>query len=461
MKERELSIFARLAIMVSLPLAFGTVTLAVAAWLYARAAADEAYDRLLLGAALQISESISVRSGRLAVELPVSAFEMLALSERDRIFYRIIAPDGDTLTGYDDLALPEDAALARRGSFVQPGRFRGESVRTATVARVFSDPAVAGRSYVVVAQTEQSRRALARELTLRAVGLVLVTGILALVGLMLAIGHALTPLKRLENALRARDPNDLTALSINTPREIRPFVSAINYFMERLRQRIGVLQHFIADVAHQIRTPLTALSSQVDLLTHAELDDKGRQHVRRVQERTAELARLTNQLLSHAMVIHRSEAVQLETFDVTEIVRRALRDAVPDSLDRDVVVSLEAPTSAALVAGDRVSLKEAIANVIDNAIRHGATTRLTVRVLPSGNTVTIEVEDDGPGIPTAEWPRVTQRFTHGSRGPGGTGLGFAIAAEVIQAHRGSLTFRCDERGFAVIVCIPRSAGEKL
>lgn len=460
MTRREPSLFTRLAVLFSLLLALGVAALVSAAWIYARAAANEAYDRLLLGAALQISEALTVQNGALTLELPTSAFEMLALSARDRIFYRVIDARGVTLTGYDELGAADIAGRTLTAPTVVGSEFLGEPVRIAVVSRALSDLAVGGRAQVLVAQTEESRRELARELTYRALVLVALMSLLMLGGAAFAIRYALSPVKRLTAVLRQRDPNDLTPLAVSAPRELHPFVASINYFMERLNARLTLLQRFIADAAHQIRTPLTALSAQVELLAGAggaALDERAQLHLRRVQDRTSQLARLTNQILSHAMVIHRAEAMPLDRIDLVEIARRALRDAVPVSLGRDLLVAIEAPGHPVIVVGDRVSVREALANVIDNAVRHGAPSRLDVRIHEREGTVEIEVHDDGKGIPPEQWERVTQRFGGGSSGGGPSGLGFAIAAEVMKAHGGQLIFRePDETGFTVSLIFPQA-----
>src|SRR4051812_33655090 len=103
MIARGQSLFRRLALIIAAVLLLGAIILTTAAWYYARVAADDAYDRLLLGAALQIADAISVQDGRIGVEPPVSAFETLALARNDRIFYQVRDPTGTVLTGDDDL----------------------------------------------------------------------------------------------------------------------------------------------------------------------------------------------------------------------------------------------------------------------------------------------------------------------------------------------------------------------
>lgn len=452
---REGSLFSRLVLRVALVLVCGAALLATAAWYYARAAADNAYDRLLLGAAFQITANMTVDSGRLAVTMPTSAFELLGLAERDRIFYRVIGPDGRTLTGYDDLRQPEDLVPARAAPIFLSSTYRGVPVRVAAVSRVLSDPSLSGWAYVVIAQTTEARRTLAGELTGRAMLIVGIMSLLALAGTVLAVRYSLRPVGELGAALRLRDPQDLTPIAVPVPRELRPFVGSINHFMGRLNERVGVLQRFIADAAHQIRTPLAALSAQVSLLEDVEMDESGRRHLERVSDRVGQLSRLTNQLLSRAMVIHRSDAVRFDVVDLAAVARKAFRSAIPITVDPDMVVSFEVGTDAVSVLGDAVSLREAIANIVDNSLRHGAVAHLAVSVTAEGGRAFVVVEDDGPGIPEADWERITARFVSTKSEEGSMGLGFAIAAEVAAIHRGIIRFRTKgDRNFAVILDLP-------
>lgn len=460
MRRSEPSLFFRLVVLVSGLLVFGAAVLMTAAWYSARQAADEAYDRLLLGAAYQIADAITVQEGRAEIELPVSAFELLALSDRDRIFYRVLDPQGRTITGYGDLAPPSASPQASAaGPVAGDGSYAGEDVRVAQVSRRFDDPQMQGDAVVIVAQTVEARTLLARQLTLRSLVLVLAMGALAIGGTIFAVRYALAPIGRLEAAIRQRDPQDLSFLSVSAPRELAPFVVEINRFIERLRGRIDLMQQFIADAAHQLRTPLAALNGQVDLLSRDDYSERGKAQLERIRVRSVQLARLANQLLSHAMIAHRRQAVAATDFDLTELTRRALDEAIPDVVERDIMVTFHPPAEPLLMTGDPVSVAEAIKNVVDNAVRHGAPTQLLVRLSSHGSRTIIEVEDDGPGIAPSDWERVVKRFGAVSQDGKGSGLGLSIAAEVASAHGGAMTFReKGEIGFAVRLWLDRGRG---
>lgn len=444
------SLFARLIAPIALVLFFGAVMLGWAAWFYARVAADEAFDRLLVGAALQIAESVATEPGRVTVDPPISAFETLALAVDDRIFYRVVDPRGETLTGQEDLRSAREGRKPGREPMLADGEYRGFPIRIVTLGRFITGPDIAGWVDVTVAQTQSARLGLARDLTLKAVLLVLGMSILALFAVVVAVRRALRPLDQVQAALQARDPKDLRPVKVDTPREIRTLVDAINHFLGRLSERITGMERFIADAAHQIRTPLTALAAQVDLLSIEGNAQRRNNQIIRVRERTDQLGRLTSQLLSHAMVIHRREVVTLEPVDLVPLARAALAEAVPLSLDRDVQIVFESAMPTLMIVGDRVSIGEAVANVIHNAIRHGAPGYLSVTVYGTRSEASIVIEDDGPGIPEARWPDVIKPFVRIEDRGAGSGLGLAIAADVLAAHGGRLGFRFAPSGRFVV-----------
>lgn len=461
MKTREPSLFWRLVLRVGVVLLIGASILITAAWYYGQTAANKTYDQLLYGAAIQIADGITRTDDGLVVNLPPSAFELLGFAERDRIFYRIVGTDGKLISGYTDLNPDINFEDSKREPQFETEVYRGAEVRIITVARAVTDPSQSGWAYIILAQTTEARRALGSEITQGAMLIVGIMMILALAGTFLAVRYALRPVTGLANALRRRNPEDLTPMQTTAPQELQPFVDAINHFMIRLDERVVRLQQFIADAAHQIRTPLTALAAQVDMLDGDKMNAANRDRSQRIKTRTGELAQLTNQLLSHAMVIHRSGVIKLETVNLTEVARAAFYHAIPLTHDPDMIISFEASEPSILVKGDVVSLREAIANLITNALNHGAISQLDVRVVKLEDTICVEVEDDGAGIPPEKWTMMTQRFNGASPKTGAaSGLGFAIAAEVAAAHDGVIRFRQKGKtGFTVILELPQLTEE--
>lgn len=447
MRSRS-SLFWRLTALISAVLLAGAAVLAFAASNYARTAADDAYDRVLLGAARQISETLAAENGAVEAGVPVSALEALSISRTARVYYRIAMPAKAEVTGYRDLPLPAGAQAGGAGPFVSNTEFKGHPIRIAAVGRYFAE--ANGWVMTVVGQTLEARDALARDLTLKAMVLVGLMSLIALSGVIVAIRLALRPLTHIEAALLKRPPNVLTPLDVEAPAEIATLIAAINNFMERLSGRLEAMQRFIADSAHQIRTPLTALVGQVELLSAETSPAKRKHHIERVRTRTAELARLTNQLLSDATISHRAETMGQSEVDVAMLAREALAGAVPVSLDRDITVAFDAPPDPVVMPGDAVSLREALKNVIENAIQHGAHSLLRLAVRRSAGGIEVEISDDGPGIPEELWPQATERFFRGRSGSTGSGLGLAIAREVAVHHGGALVFKSQDGIFSVL-----------
>ncbi|MDX2104119.1 MAG: sensor histidine kinase [Alphaproteobacteria bacterium] len=452
MIRRPLSLATRLIVLMALVLMVGAAGLVALAGAYARLAADEAYDRLLAGAAFQIAGSIEIVDGVAGVDPPVSAFETLALAQDDRVFYAVIGPDGALLTGEEALARligPGPGGALETATLVH----RGVAVRAVAIGRALSDAQIQGQAQVVVAQTTLARERLAQDLTGKAVVIVAALSALALASMALAVRFALSPLQRLEAVLRERGPTALHPITLATPKEITPLVGALNQFTGRLAEHLSATHRFIADAAHQLRTPIAALAGQVDLLAHDGDEGRRRHHLQRIEERTAQLSRLTTQLLNHAMVIHRAGTATLDRLDITDLAGRVLASAIPLSDDRDIEIAFHPPAQPALVAGDAVSLGEALGNLIHNALKHGVERRLSVAVLVDPASVTIQVIDDGPGIPVDQFEALLEPFR--SRG-GGFGLGLAIANEVAESHGGSLSVAQVESGFAVQLRLPHA-----
>lgn len=446
------SLYARVVLRIAFVLAFGGTALIVGAWFYARLAADEAYDRLLAGGALQIAENTWLKNGALNVDVPVSAF--FVLSEGDRVFYKVLDWNGRVVAG--DAALKVDIPFdqLRRGAVLTSSRYQGQTVRVALLGREMFDTESRGWATIVLAETESKRNALAVDLTLKALVIVFAMGVITVAGAMLAVRQALVPMTRLEAAIRTRDPNSLAPLDVEAPTEAEALVSAINDFIKRLDARIAMMKRVIGDVAHQIQTPITAALSQVELL-EMQRDDLGRRnHIERIKNRLDGLGALVQQLVNHAMVLHRAEAGAFERVDIAALVRAEMTMLLTEESPRPIEISFDAPAEA-LARGDAVLLREAIRNVIGNALRYGALTRLSIHVTQDVGQVRIDVVDDGPGIPPDRWRLVRNPFNPRDGGRSGVSLGLAIVHEVFAAHKGSVQFAYLERGeFCVSLSLP-------
>lgn len=250
------SLTTRLAARLVAVMALGAVVVGLAAYIYGSRAARQSYDRLLIGAADQIAESISIRDGEVAVDLPVSAFQLLALAPDDRITYAVLAPDDHVITGDVSLApLPD-------GQTFGTGTFGDERIRQVQVLRRMTEPGWVGVVRVEVGQTTRARDKLASEIIRSALGVTAIVGFAICLMAALAVRSALDPLRRVETALAERKARDLTPLDLDVPREIGRLVETLNGFIGRLDHQFGVMRNLIADTSHQLRTPIAALRVQ-------------------------------------------------------------------------------------------------------------------------------------------------------------------------------------------------------
>lgn len=279
---------------------------------------------------------------------------------------------------------------------------------------------------------------------------------LLLLGVMahMAARKALMPWVLLAQTVQARSPKDLRPIPIapHTPADVQVMAEALNRLFARANEESDAQQRFIADAAHQLRTPLAALQSQVEawaLMAQSAPDKSIHLHVTQV-ERLRQASRRTTQLANQLLALSRVEsslgqAAGTQRVDIKNLCETVLESFLDDALAKQLDLGLEA--EAAHVTGHEWLLRELIANVLDNAVKYTpqggrVTLRCGRRLSPQRQIrVYMEVEDDGPGVPVGEYARLTHRFY---RGPGttveGTGLGLAIAQEIAQGHGAHLLF---------------------
>lgn len=418
-------------------------------WNYARDASNRTYDLLLAGAALSVLDRVSSGPYGITVDLPYSAMEILALAPQDRVTYRVFSNREGEITGTPNLPEPRDTQLSATPVFYDADF--GAPFRFVQQGRQLTTPT--GRVWVGVqiGQTRTGRAAQQRSLFVNGMAGLAVVSLIGLGFVWLAIRVALAPLRQMAQALQNRDPADLSQIKGAPPREIRGLFDAINGFMRRLRSNRTLTETFIADVAHQTRTSLSALQGQLSLAGDATSFDDMASRVQKANNQARRTVRLTNQLLSHAMVTHRSETDTLRPVALKPIVTDVLTDMLRDSDMRGITVTLSADSIVAgddLVRGDAISIREALSNLLENARRHGPTDNtIDVTLETTGQDhVSLIVEDAGPGIAAADRIRATERFTSIAKDSAGSGLGLSIVRAVAESHDARLVLGTSPAG---------------
>jgi len=427
--------------------------------------ANAAYDRSLLGALKSIDANISTASGGLAVELPYTMFEFFELTASGQVFFRVATSDGLVELGSADLPAPPYNPAMGAPVFYDATYF-GESVRLVAYQRLLERTPAGAEGRSVMIQVGESTRS-RREFTARFVrsaairdGLVLALLLLGTAGV---LHVALRPLARLARDVEARAPEDLTRIhDAALPAEIRPLVGAVNHHMARTQDLVALQRQFLDDASHQLRTHLTTLQMQVDYALRETDPNRVRGTLDALGQEIARATRSAQQLLA----LGRSDTVTVEatSFELEPLMREVAMDVLPQARAKRIDLGIVPPAQEAFAIGDRTLLREALTNLVANAVAynplHG-----TITVFSAGDALgwSLNVEDNGPGLSQEEREGLGQRFRRGARaGKGGFGLGLAIARSIAQRHGGELRLALPEsgQGLRAILWWPRPSGRR-
>jgi two-component system sensor histidine kinase TctE len=428
----------------------------IASYTLALRFATAAYDAGLFDAARSLAQQIRFTpSGAAELSLPRAATEILVSDPYDHIYYRVVSASGTTVAGSDDVPLPP-APITR----AEPVRFydasvAGEPVRVGAYA-LFGETD-RSTATVLFAETLVKRNRLSRNLLFTMLLPLVSLALVVVAGVGLAVRRALAPLQRLAADVSGRSWNNLSGVgNAAVPEEVRPLTDAFDGLMRRLGAALTAQQRFISEAAHQLRTPMAGLTSQTERALLANDINTVKPALAQLLVSARRVTRLVNQLLTLARAEPGSGAErEFVPVDLCALVQQTCMEWVPEALQKGVDLGYAGPAKPVLIEGDELLLAEMINNLIDNALRYGASAGGTITVrLTDGTAVELAVEDDGPGIPEAERGRVFERFHRVSgSAPGGCGLGLAIVSEIARAHHAHVSAEVPEggRGTAVRV----------
>jgi two-component system, OmpR family, sensor histidine kinase TctE len=402
--------------------------------------ANDAFDRTLASKTRALAEQTVSANGGSSVNLRVDLRALLADDDAESHFYRIDNGKGALLLGDPELPQFGPEQLLDDGLVAfQTVDFRDTSVRIAALKPVRQTSA--GDIVVYVAETTEKRKVLAREIMKGIVIPQLLVVPLMIFLMWLGLRRGAIPLERLRERVTARKADDVRPLEApDVPVEVAPLINSFNELLRRVENEGAAQKRFIANAAHQLRTPLAGIKMQTELALRSGSAAERADALNKIALGTAGTAHLINQLL----VLARTEGAAPESLpfapvDLRPVVRDAVADAYPRASAKAIDIGLDAPESPVMIEGHADLLRELVSNLIDNAIRYTqANGRISVRVF-GGEIPMLEIEDNGIGIALAERELVFERFYRvvGS-GESGSGIGLAIVREIAARHGGSV-----------------------
>jgi two-component system sensor histidine kinase TctE len=424
----------------------------VLTWLVAQGIAGKPFDRALEYNVTALAQLITVQKAQAHFVLPLPARELLRADDSDNVYYQVLGTRGEYLSGDRELPLPPEEEKIVSGEVrIRDDEFRGSAIKVAytwvKLELPNSKPAL-----VQVAETMDKRSVLATEIVKGVMLPQFVILPLAVLLVWLALVQAIKPLNHLEERIRARSPDDLSPLDVDAvPMEVAPLVSSVNDLLLRLKDSIATQKRFLADAAHQLKTPLAGLRMQADLAQreNASAEDL-KQSLRQIGRSSIRATHTVNQLLALARAESSNAVMSHQTCDLADLTMDVIRDCVPRAMDKHIDVGYEGPdpgTSGYTLQGNATLLKEMIRNLVDNAINYTPSSAaksgmITARVLsdPFSKVLVVQVEDSGPGIPTAERELIFQPFYRvlGTEADG-SGLGLPIVLEIARQHHATVS----------------------
>jgi len=440
------SLRLRLLAWLFVPLVIVGATAATGAYYFMERRLTQAYDLDLGDIARALVPYVKVHDGHLALELTQMADAILRADSTDHIYYMVRDGDGVVVAGDPHLKPPPQ--LPGETMLYWDDTLDGRPIRAVAL-----EAAVGGMPVsVIAAETTFKREHAYRDALLSEIAPTALLSIATFVAVIFGVRRGLGPLELLREELQSRSHVDLRPVQDNhVVDELKPLVRELNSMLARLKDAQGTQARFIANAAHQLRTPIAGLITQLDL-ARREGGAEREMHFAQAREGAQRLARLAQQVLSLAAADPVSNPVRRsEPADLADVVKGHADAWVRTAAARHV--DLEFDLAPAPIEGDPVLVGELAANLVDNATRYGAKYVL-VGTRREGKSSVLEVVDNGPGIPKAERERIFERFHRmDHQAAGGSGLGLAIVREIAQRHDAAIAVEDGPTGRGVRISV--------
>ena len=414
---------------------------AVTSYWFANKYINQTYDKTLYRTALALADQVSLEELGLQVILPQVAKDLLEFDEDDDVYFRIVGPTGDLVTSHTDLPLPK--AYPKDDKFLYyDSTLNAEKLRVV----VYALPRISGFApntnnnmvYVMVGETLKKRTLMANEIILSMLLPQLLITLLVSALLFYGIKHGLQPLDKLKSELSQRASNDLSPMnSAKLPTELQPLLTTFNDLLVRVNNTIAKQQRFVADAAHQLKTPLAGLKTQAELALREKDVSKVAHALSQINQASGNLTHVVNQLLSLTKAEPDGAVfLALKPLDLQAFVQELTGDWVAIALQKNIDLGFSSELKTAFIQANAVLLRELINNLIDNAIRYTPTGgSITVGIKNESSTFVLFVQDSGMGISAEDQAHIFERFYRvlGTEQEG-SGLGLTIVQEIAERH---------------------------
>ena len=428
-------------------------------WLVAQGIANKPFDRALEFNVQALAQLITVQNQQVHFNLPLPAREILRADDSDEVFYQVRGVKGELLSGERDLPLPTDDDKGLPGEVrLRDDELRGVAVRVAytwvklPIANTSNNGGAQLPALVQVAETREKRSVLATEIIKGVMLPQFVILPLAVLLVWMALARGIKPLHLLEQRIRRRRPDDLSPLDDKAvPLEVAPLVQSVNDLLTRLNDSIATQKRFLADAAHQLKTPLAGLRMQADLAQREGTSTEDlKRSLQQIGRSSIRATHTVNQLLALARAESGGIHIARQPCNLVQLTMDVVQDCLPRAMDKRIDLGFEgaeAHMPGVWLDGNPTLLQELVRNLVDNAINYTPSSAerpgvVTARVLADafGKVLLLQVEDSGPGIPEAERELVFQPFYRAlGNEADGSGLGLPIVLEIARQHGATIT----------------------
>jgi len=451
------SIRKQLLLWLLIPLLSLSAFSSIAAFYIGENLARSIYDRELVNSADSVVARVKNDGDKIKVDLPQAALSILRHNNRDEFYFQILKQSGQLLAGHDFLPNPKFDQLDPNPQFrffkLKDRQLRAVAF-TFPISYATADQVIKNEHLVIqVAETRNTRKELTHQIAVTVLVSQFILIACALAAVWFGVRRGLSPLARVEAAVNARSPGDLGMLEVDEPNEIKSLVTALNNLLKQLSDDVEMQKRFIANAAHQLRTPIAGLGAYSALARKLAKDEESKEVLSELDAGITRMGKVVGRLL----MLARSEpgassTRKMSVLDLNSVVSEVTATKVPDAIQEKIELEFHSTSEPALIYGDPNGIEELALNLIENSILYTPPGGMVlIEVAVRNGTTTLSVEDNGPGIPQEERDKIFERFY---RLPGteksGTGLGLAIVKEVVSSHKAKIDVLSGSSGHGAV-----------